>query len=369
MILLARVFTFVFLAAGTAQAEMSMFWEDLRAGSVSLSAQSCEGVARAYNMLVYRAETYGDPTAMNSLAWLSVNTNCGDYYDGDQFRATDLICAAAKAGYPLAMSNCGMRHITSLGTDQDVAEGVRWIEAAMGGGYALAGAFLAKQYILGEHIPKNRNEADYWLERAEREGAPRDIIEAEWKRFEAEFGTQQPGNGPGQAKPATKEWLPPFSGFGFHRVGNMCVLRNGPVTLATKQQAGDTLTLVGITDPDFDFSGKVGGVLNDHELRVMFGTSLFGDIVVEGVPRVGATETLVVRMGEEALKELWYEHDVSCAVEYARADIESGQYWLLDAEGERKVWKSFGDLGFWERTNWLQFRDCAGVFLFTEQCR
>lgn len=357
------------IAGAPLQAEMSMFWEDLRAASNSLSAQACDGVDRAYNTLVYRAETYGDPTAMNSLAWLSVTERCQDYYTGDQFRAANLICASAEAGYPLAMSNCGLRHILPLGAEQDLDVGLSWIEAAMNLGYAEAGVYLARQYIHGENIPRNRADAGYWLERAEREGAPRDLVEAEWENFDNTFGTQPRENGSAVAESASENWLPPLSGTGFHRVEGLCVLKNGPVTLVAPEGKGNTHGFVGITNPEFNYSGRVGSVLDGHHLLFKFGTGFYAGIFVHGAPRVGSPDTLVLPIGQAQLDEIWHEHDRSCAVDYARADIEGGEYRLKDAKGERTAWRTFGDLNFWKKSTWFQFRDCASIFDLGHMCR
>lgn len=164
-----------------------MFWEELRAASNDLSTRACKGEGPAEALLRHRAETVGDPTAQVSLAWLTLNKKCV-YFTGDEAKATDLNLRASITGYPLAMSNFGMRLAKGIGTPPDPDAAVPWLTASADGGHATAALNLAGLYTDGKYIPRDRDEALYWLDRAERDGADPEQVSKARARFSEAFG-------------------------------------------------------------------------------------------------------------------------------------------------------------------------------------
>ncbi|MBD1547550.1 ubiquitin-like protein [Roseibium aggregatum] len=160
-------------------------WQEARQRSIGLSTRACKGDAGAYKELKRRAAVENGATDQVSLAWLLAWNKSCKFYTGDKVRNHELTRQAAKAGYPLAMSNYGLQLIRGIGTDKDPKTGVVYVLRAFEGGHPDAAAFLAQELISGEYLPQRLDRAKELIARAERAGAPAQLLDKTKKQYQA----------------------------------------------------------------------------------------------------------------------------------------------------------------------------------------
>ena len=129
-------------------------WAADRAMFNEESDRACEGDRDAFLHLRVWGEGAGEPTAAVALAWVLATEEC-EFYSGDEQAAFALNAKAAKMGYPVALSNTGMRLIEGLGTPPDPELGVGLTLMAIQGGYGKAAAFLAMKFADGTEVPQD----------------------------------------------------------------------------------------------------------------------------------------------------------------------------------------------------------------------
>jgi TPR repeat protein len=190
--------------AGAATAEMSPFWQNIREDMNQLSTDACDGHSPSAVLLEQKARTERNPVAKVSYAWLIANKKC-EYFTGDQNDIFNLNLDAAKNGFPLGMSNTAMMMIRGSGTKHNPELAYEYIELAMDGGYPEAGAQYAKHLIEGKHIPQDLEEADYWLERAETEGARPALVTKVRKEYNAAAENNDSNQNPSTSSSAFAE--------------------------------------------------------------------------------------------------------------------------------------------------------------------
>ncbi len=99
--------------------------------------------------------------------WLSDQLLSGKYIPRDTVRAEELLRAAATEGQNAqAQNNLGVALWRGSLGEKRVAEGLTWMEQALGNGFWVAGRNLAKIHHLGLDVPKDETRAIGFLEKA-----------------------------------------------------------------------------------------------------------------------------------------------------------------------------------------------------------
>jgi TPR repeat protein len=112
------------------------------------------------------------------LAWLLLSLAGGvsadDFDDGmtaltggDYTSAYRTFKRLAKRDHPEAQFQLGMLYLHGRGTEQDIRQGINWLEQAAEDGYLfLAANELGQIYLSGQWVERNETEAIKWLELA-----------------------------------------------------------------------------------------------------------------------------------------------------------------------------------------------------------
>lgn len=347
------------LVSTPAGAEIPADWQAAREASNALSARACEGDEAAFRALNERArlgEAHPDKaaaTARISLAWLSINENCGRYVTGDHVTATGYYMQAAEAGYPLAIGILGLRMILGLGMPVQKEAGLTMAAAGLELGYGDIGAFIAQEYITGANLERSEAKARDWLARAAAAGTRQTLIDETAAMLDAEFGA------PVRDAPAVGAWLPPLSGDGFHAVGGLCVMRSDGVTIATSAgQADSRPTLIGISNDGWNFEGEIGQERSGASLTVQVRRAFESDsFLFAGTPRAGDADTLVLHLSPAEIAPLWERFENRCM--YDPDGREAGSY-MLGAG-----WANFDPGEFYQPWTWSRFKSCSGVYFLS----
>ena len=148
-------------------------WQSQREAAIELGNRACAGDERAISE-VRRGIARGDPVLMTNVVSLQAKCDAFDSFSEDAVIGFQR--RAAEAGYPIALSNYGIRLIKGWGVPVDTKQGARLMARAVEGGNGYAAAVLAHEYASGEFLKRNLSKAGAFLKIAEQEGASADRI-------------------------------------------------------------------------------------------------------------------------------------------------------------------------------------------------
>ena len=127
-------------------------WQSQREAAIELGNRACAGDERAISE-VRRGIARGDPVLMNNVVSLQAKCDAFDSFSEDAVIGFQR--RAAEAGYPIALSNYGIRLIKGWGVPVDTKQGARLMARAVEGGNGYAAAVLAHEYASGEFLKRN----------------------------------------------------------------------------------------------------------------------------------------------------------------------------------------------------------------------
>lgn len=143
-------------------------WQSKREAAAALGNKACAGDRSAIEK-VRRAIASGDPVLMNNV--VSLRAKCDVFDSISEPDAIEFQRLAAEAGYPIALSNYGIRLVKGWGVPVDADRGVQMLERSVDGGNGYAAAVLASEYATGEFLPRDLEKSRSFLRIAEQEGA------------------------------------------------------------------------------------------------------------------------------------------------------------------------------------------------------
>lgn len=132
-------------------------FQEQRQFSNGLSESACEGNDVAHGKLE-AAASLGNATANTSLAWLYGKQHC-HYFQNNPELVTSLYKRAAEQGYPIAMTNYGIKLLRGEGTAKNPYVGTVYLLNAAISGWGNAGLFLAEHILLGLNAEHDRDVA------------------------------------------------------------------------------------------------------------------------------------------------------------------------------------------------------------------
>lgn len=132
-------------------------FQEQRQFSIELANSACEGNEVAHGKLE-AASSLGSATANTSLAWLYGKQHC-HYFQNNPELVTSLYKRAAEQGYPIAMTNYGIKLLRGEGTAKNSYVGTVYLLNAAIAGWGNAGLFLAEHILLGMNANHDRDVA------------------------------------------------------------------------------------------------------------------------------------------------------------------------------------------------------------------
>ncbi|WP_027233625.1 SEL1-like repeat protein [Leisingera caerulea] len=132
-------------------------FQEQRQFSNELANSACEGNEVAHGKLE-AAAALGNATANTALGWLYGKRHC-HYFQNNPELVTSLYKRAAEEGYPIAMTNYGIKLLRGEGTAKNHYVGTVYLLNAALSGWGNAGLFLAEHILLGVNAEYDRDVA------------------------------------------------------------------------------------------------------------------------------------------------------------------------------------------------------------------
>ncbi|UWQ82932.1 hypothetical protein [Leisingera caerulea] len=132
-------------------------FQEQRAFANSLANRACDGDEIAFGKLEASA-SLGNGPANTALAWLYGKQGCR-YFQNNPELVTSLYKRGAEQGYPIAMTNYGIKLLRGEGTAKNPYVGTVYLLNAAICGWGNAGLFLAEHILLGLNAEHDRDVA------------------------------------------------------------------------------------------------------------------------------------------------------------------------------------------------------------------